>query len=101
MRELHESTCDFIIGFYDRAQRYLSITFPLIAKGLLSYDDAVYNTRTELYTLYDQVYHLILPLARKIARFKSQIDIATEVSELVFFFSSILFKKKSCRIPLT
>ena len=83
MRELHETTCKFIIGFYDRAQRYLSITYSLITKGLLSYDDAVYNTRTELYTLYDQVYHLILPLNRKLARFRSQIETCSKVSGII------------------
>ena len=90
MRELHESTCEYIIGFYDRAQRYLSITCPLVSKGLLSYEDAVYNTRTELYTLYDQVYHLILPLNRKLARFRSQIDNCSKVSGI--FHNSKLSK---------
>ena len=79
MLDLHLSTCDFIIPFYHRAQRYINITASLLKQGILDYDQALCKIRTEIYGLHDQIYRILLPLERKISRFTAQIDLADKV----------------------
>ena len=86
MRELHEPTCDYIIPFYYRAQRYINITATLLHKGVLDYDQACVKIRTELYSLHNKIFHHLLPLERKMARFTHQVQIAAQV--LVFCLST-------------
>ena len=79
MRELHESTCDYIIPFYYRAQKFINITATLLYKGVFDYDQACVKIRTELYHLHNQILQHLLPLERKMARFRGQIDMANKV----------------------
>lgn len=80
MLDLHLSTCDFIVPFYDRVTRYSEITFSLAKQHLIAYDDALWKIRMELYGLYNQIYKLVLPLRRRLARYHSQINASCQVS---------------------
>lgn len=79
MRELHESTCNYIIPLYCHAQKYINVTAMLLYKGALDYDQACVKIRTELYHLHNQIFQHLLPLERKLARFRGQIEMSTQV----------------------
>ena len=79
MLDLHQPTSDFILPFYYRAQRYQEIAYSLLSKGLIEYSDAICKIRAELYALHAQIYSLLLPLERKIARFNYQINVSKQV----------------------
>ena len=85
MRELHETTCEFIISFYHHAQRYINITASLLSQGILDHEQAVCRVRGELYKLHDQILKLVSPLERRITRFRHQIQIADQVGEGLSF----------------
>ena len=80
MLELHRTTCDFILGFYSRITRYVSITASLLKHGHLDYDSALNKIRLELYGLHNQIYKLLLVLRARLTRFDSQIQLSLEVS---------------------
>lgn len=86
MHEIHQPTSDFILPFYYRASRYIEITCTLLSKGLIDFSEAICKIRTELYALHAQVYHLVLPLDRKISRFNHQIEMSSKVSVSIFVF---------------
>ena len=91
MLDLHLPTCEFIVPFYHRAQRYINITASLLKQGVLDYNQAVCKIRTELYGLHNQIYQLLLPLERRIARFNTQIDLATEVFRILCTWPYLCF----------
>ena len=80
MHDLHIPTSEFIEGFYARANRYMSITYSLLSKGLLDHEDAIAKIRFEIYALHHQIHDLVLPLERKLARFERQIELSRQVS---------------------
>ena len=82
MLELHESTCDFAIIFYQHAERYIHLTASLLKQGLLDRSRAIKNTHHELQLLHNQILHQLLPLERRLARFDGQIK-AAEKNEIV------------------
>ena len=73
MLELHESTCDYVIPFYERAQRYMNLSISLLKQGFLKRDETLTKIRIELYGLYNHILQLLLPLERRLGRFDSQI----------------------------
>ena len=86
MLELHRSTCDFIVPFYTRAQRYIAITTSLMKQGLIEPDMALVKIRTEIYGLHNQIFQLSLALDRKISRLGDQVTIAEKVTGSRAFF---------------
>ena len=74
------STCDFVIGFYDHATRYISITAQLYRTRFIDYETAVAKIRSTLYFLHDQVHALLDSVTKKLNRFNGQIHATLNVS---------------------
>ena len=83
MLELHRSTSDFLIAFYNRASRYYALTVSLLSQGFLDYETALYKIRMEIYGLYNQIFKLLQPLRRRLTRYNGQIDRCLEVSVFI------------------
>ena len=74
MLELHIPTNEFIVAFYDRASRYYTLTASLMSQGHLDFESALVKIRMEIYGLHNQIYKLLRPLIRRLARFDAQVD---------------------------
>ena len=74
------STCDFIVGYYEHAQRYIGITLRLLRRGFLDFESTVVKIRETLYFLHDQIYQLLQAVYRRLDRFNNQIHATLHVS---------------------
>ena len=98
MLELHLSTCDFIIPFYQRMSRYAEVSASLLRSGAFCYDEALARSRLELYGLHNQVQKLLDMVCRRLRRFDNQVQESLMVGFLLWHLLASLI---TCLEPYT